>query len=67
MVKKSKSTCGGAEKRPNVVTQQPFQALAVGRFEAHASVEREAATVLSASHHLSVSQLEHTAWGQSAQ
>ncbi len=46
---------GGA----NAVAQQPFQALAVGRFDAHAGVEREAATMLPVRHRLGVCQLEH--------
>ena len=54
---------GGA----STVAQQPFEALAVGRFDAHPGVEREAATVIPARHRLGVLRLKHTASGQRAQ
>jgi hypothetical protein len=43
----------------SALAQLPFQALAVGRFDAHAGIEREAATVLPVRHRLGVCQLEH--------
>ncbi len=46
---------------------QPFQALAVGPFEAHAGVDGEAASVPPARHHLGVLRLKHAAAGQRAQ
>ncbi|EXI65067.1 MAG: hypothetical protein AW08_03520 [Candidatus Accumulibacter adjunctus] len=44
---------GGA----STVAQQPFQALAVGRFDAQPSVERQAVTVIPARHRLGVFRL----------
>ena len=56
-----------SEGRSSAVAQQPFQALAVGPFEAHAGVEREAAPVLPVRHSFGVFRLKHTAPGQRAQ
>jgi hypothetical protein len=36
------------EGRASAIPQQPFQARAVGAFDAHAGVEREAATIAAA-------------------
>ncbi len=56
-----------SEGRPGAVAQQTFQPLAVGTLDAHAGVEREAATVLPTRHRLGVVRLEHTAAGERAQ
>jgi hypothetical protein len=53
--------------RASAVAQQPFQARAVGAFDAHAGVEREAATMRPVRHRLGVFRIEHTASGQRAQ
>jgi hypothetical protein len=55
------------EGRTSAIPQQPFQARAVGAFDAHAGVEREAATVLPTRHRLGVFRLKHTAAGERAQ
>jgi len=55
------------EGRASAIPQQPFQARAVGAFDAHAGVEREAATMRPVRHRLCVLRLEHTASGQRAQ
>ena len=55
------------EGRASAIPQQPFQARAVGAFDAHAGVEREAATVLPTRHRLGVFRLKHAASGQRAQ
>ena len=51
----------------SAMRQQPFQVLAVRRFETHASVEREAAIVIPVRHRLGICRLEHSAAGQRAQ
>ncbi len=55
------------EGRSGAVAQQPFQARAVGPFDAHADVEREAAPVLPTRHRLGILRRKHTAPGQRAQ
>ena len=49
------------------VAPQPFQPRAVGAFDAHAGVEREAAPVFPVCHRLGVLRLKHPAAGQRAQ
>ena len=55
------------EGRTSAIPQQPFQARAVGAFDAHAGVEREAASMLPVRHRLGALQLKHTTAGQPAQ
>jgi hypothetical protein len=55
------------EGRSSAGAQQPFQVRAVGAFDAHAGVGREAATVRRVRHRLGVFRLEHTAAGERAQ
>jgi len=55
------------EGRASAIPQQPFQARAVGAFDAHAGVECEAATMRPVCHRLGVFRLKHTASGQRAQ
>ena len=49
------------------VAPQPFQPRAVGAFDAHAGVEREAAPVFPVCHRLGVLRLKHPTAGQRAQ
>lgn len=52
------------EGRASSIPQQPFQARAVGAFDAHAGIDREAATVRPVRHRLGVFRLKHTASGR---
>lgn len=51
----------------SAITPPQFQARAVGPIEAHAGVEREAATVIPFRHRLGLFRFKHTAPGQRAQ
>ena len=55
------------EGRASAIPQQPFQARAVGAFDARAGVEGEAATMRPVRQRLGVFRLKHTASGQRAQ
>jgi hypothetical protein len=55
------------EGRPGAIAQETLQPVAVVRFNAHAGIDREAPTVIPASHRLGVFAFKHSAAGENAQ